>query len=112
MGHLPVPQQRGQRPDGPAGTGCSMTPAYGPSRLEPRAETAAGKGVCCHCQTSTTADFAFGESFFCCCLRAQLLISHTEGSSEVAFPCLVHAEPLFQGWSNGWQPKTDGGVSR
>lgn len=30
--------------DAPAGTGCSVTPAYVPSRLEPRAEAAAGRG--------------------------------------------------------------------
>lgn len=52
----------------------------------------------------------FWGVFFCCWLRAQLLISHTEGSSEVAFPSLVHSDPLFQGWDTGWQPKTDGAV--
>lgn len=51
-------------------------------------------------------------TFLCCWLRAQLLIPHAVGSSEVAFPSLAHVDPLFQCWGTSWQPKTDGAALR
>lgn len=44
----------------------------------------------------------------CCWPRAQLLVPRSVASNEVAFLSLAHADPLFQCWGTGWQPKTDG----
>jgi len=100
-----------------AGRTCRhwVPPAYSLSRSGPRAEAVAEVGVTKYRSLMPTKYhglICFRGTFLCRWLRAQLLIPGTAGSSEVAFPSLAHADPLFQCWGTSWPPETDGAASR
>lgn len=105
VGHLPVPQQRGQRPRWTCRHWVLCDPCIWSVQIGTQSWGSCREGVCYHCKSSTTAEFAFGESFFAASSEHSCWFPLLKETVRLPFPPWCMQTPCSSAEAQAGSPK-------